>query len=1333
MPEPSFKELQRRAQEAARLARLAKVRPLPLRPAAPGHAQEGEAGASAQRGGHPAAGPLPRRGATPWPGEAGAPSSAWGSAIDEVVERGGPISPPLGRPKAASTPSGGSGPREAGERGGPFYAELHCLTHFSFQRGASSPEELVQRAWALGYTALAVTDEASVAGVVRAWQALGALERSQADPTDDELAALHAARAAAGVAAPLRLLYGSEFRFEDQGTLVALARDLSGWGDVCSFISRCRGAAEKGRYRLPPLAVALAALPGCERLWAPCRGWLQHPETMDFIAGCGRQERAAGLFGMESGDALAPSAARPTALLVELNGDADDALWLLALRRLAAATGLPLVAAGDVHLHVRARKRLHDVLTAIRLGRPVQQCGFALQPNAERHLRPRASLASVYEPDLLAATLAVAARCSFRLEEVRYNYPLETVPSGLTPTQALRRLTLQGALERYPRSRYPRVPIQIWRYVAKELRLIAECRYEMFFLTVHDIVREARRLGILCQGRGSAANSVVCWCLGITAADPEKSHPLLERFISRARQNEPPDIDVDFEHERREEVIQYIYKKYGRHRAALAATVIAYRTRSALRDVGLALGVDERLVDAFAKDHHWFDHELAAHRLGELAATVGAAAPPALMRLWLELTDQLRGTPRHLSQHVGGFVLTETPLHRLVAVEPAAMDGAEAWGVGVEEQGAEAKAWADQAALAPWLPRRPALRQVIQWDKDDLEALGMLKVDVLALGMLTAVRRCIDLVSQRRSQPFTRYDITQDDPATYAMIRLADTVGTFQIESRAQMSMLPRLKPEVFYDLVVQVAIVRPGPISGGMVHPYLKARERRRQGKPIEYELSKYDQPGTQPRLAKALARTLGIPIFQEQVMELSMLAAGFSAEDADRLRRAMAAWKRKGGLGPFEIQLTEGMLANGYSAELAARIFKQIQGFGEYGFPESHAYSFALIAYESAWLKCHEPEAFLAAMLNSQPMGFYGPSQLIQDARRHGVQVLPPDVAVSGWDCALELESGSEESGSDHDFFDPNRPPAQAQQAQAAINTIADSVVEDVSPVSGPAAEASHELCESNRPPAQAQTPQAAIKKRVDGAAAKAAPRPAVRLGLRLVKGLDKPAAQRIAQARALAPLASVADLARRAGLETRQLNQLAAADALRSLAGHRRQQVWQGSSLKPAPALLHDAPIDEAPLALPAAPEGEEIVHDYAALGLTLRRHPMALLRERLARRGVQTAAQLGQRPHGARVRAAGLVTVRQQPQTARGTIFVTLEDETGPVNVIVWKSLREDDAQRNVLLRARLMAVEGEWQRDVDSGGQVQHLIARRLHDLTPLLGRLAEATTSRDFH
>ncbi|MCB2037142.1 MAG: error-prone DNA polymerase, partial [Ottowia sp.] len=592
---------------------------------------------------------------------------------------------------------------------------------------------------------------------------------------------------------------------------------------------------------------------------------------------------------------------------------------------------------------------------------PVQQCGFALQPNAERHLRPRASLASVYEPDLLAATLAVAARCSFRLEEVRYNYPLETVPSGLTPTQALRRLTLQGALERYPRSRYPRVPIQIWRYVAKELRLIAECRYEMFFLTVHDIVREARRLGILCQGRGSAANSVVCWCLGITAADPEKSHPLLERFISRARQNEPPDIDVDFEHERREEVIQYIYKKYGRHRAALAATVIAYRTRSALRDVGLALGVDERLVDAFAKDHHWFDHELAAHRLGELAATVGAAAPPALMRLWLELTDQLRGTPRHLSQHVGGFVLTETPLHRLVAVEPAAMDGAEAWGVGVEEQGAEAKAWADQAALAPWLPRRPALRQVIQWDKDDLEALGMLKVDVLALGMLTAVRRCIDLVSQRRSQPFTRYDITQDDPATYAMIRLADTVGTFQIESRAQMSMLPRLKPEVFYDLVVQVAIVRPGPISGGMVHPYLKARERRRQGKPIEYELSKYDQPGTQPRLAKALARTLGIPIFQEQVMELSMLAAGFSAEDADRLRRAMAAWKRKGGLGPFEIQLTEGMLANGYSAELAARIFKQIQGFGEYGFPESHAYSFALIAYESAWLKCHEPEAFL------------------------------------------------------------------------------------------------------------------------------------------------------------------------------------------------------------------------------------------------------------------------------------------------------------------------------------------------------------------------------------
>ena len=1111
----------------------------------------------------------------------------------------------------------------------PGYAELHCLTHFSFQRGASSPEELVRRAQALGYAALAITDECSVAGAVQAWRARAELKgegqgEARADAAGPGSEALH-------------LIYGSEFRFAGQGTLVALARDRPGWGDLCAFISACRRAAPKGQYRLPPLAEALAALARCECLWAPARGGGFSSSLMGENNGPHPNLLPRAGEGVFAGLDAAVAHAR-VSLLLELHADADDALWLAHMQRLAAASGCPLVAAGDVHMHARGAKRLHDVMCAIRLGRPVAECGFALQANAERHLRARERLAEIYPPELLAATLAVAARCTFRLDELRYDYPRESVLPGLSPTQTLRRHTVAGAHERYPRG----VPTRIWRYLAKELRLIAECRYEMFFLTVHDIVCFARRRGILCQGRGSAANSVVCFCLGITAADPEHSHPLLERFISKARRSEPPDIDVDFEHERREEVIQYIYGKYGRERTALAAAVIAYRSRSALRDVGAALGVDARLVDALAKDHHGFDGDAPESRLREMAQSLGVALPDALARQWLELAAQLRGRPRHLSQHVGGFVLTETPLTRLVPIEPAAMPD----------------------------------RTVIQWDKDDLEALGLLKVDVLALGMLTAVRRCIDLVRQRRGQPFTRYDIQGEDPATYAMIRRADTVGVFQIESRAQMSMLPRLAPTTFYDLVVQVAIVRPGPITGGMVHPYLKARQRQRRGLPIEYERSHHDRPGTKPRLAQALERTLGIPIFQEQVMELSMLAAGFSAEKADRLRRAMAAWKKKGGLEPFERELIEGMRARGYSAAFAQRIFEQIKGFGEYGFPESHAWSFALIAYESAWLKCHEPEAWLAALLNSQPMGFYAPAQLVQDARRHGVQVLPPDVSVSDWDCTLA---------------DPHPNPIP------------------------PAGEGAKKLGSDQHFSGQPS------------------PRPAVRLGLRMVRALAEAAARRIIAARAAWAFVDVDDLARRAALDTGELNQLAAADALASLAGHRRQQVWQAAALKAMPTLLRDAPIDEAPLALPAAGEGEAIVHDYAALGLTLRRHPLALLRPRLERQRLLTAAELQHLPSGQLVRACGLVTGRQRPATAKGTIFVTLEDETGPVNVIVWPGLRADEAQRRALLRAQLLAVEGQWQRDEGSGGQVRHLVARRLRDLTPLLGRLAGLTASRDFH
>jgi error-prone DNA polymerase len=1077
----------------------------------------------------------------------------------------------------------------------PGYAELHCLTNFSFQRGASHAQELVRRAYDLGYEALAITDECSVAGVVRAWSGLNEykafIERLEGqDPTQKR-------------ARDFKLLFGSEFDMGDC-RLVAIAHDKAGWGGLCEFITAARMTAPKGEYRVGWDVSDFSQLKGCEILYVPKRRAAAGLEEI-----CESLAKVVGVLGSR------------VWLAVELLHQLDDDLWLATLQKAGERCGVRLVAAGDVHMHVRSRKRLHDVITAVRVGKPVAQCGFELQGNAERHLRQRKRLAEIYPAGLLAATVEVASRCNFDLKSIQYDYPEETVPEGMTPIQALRKLTFEGAAQRYPQG----VPAQVDAWLEKELALIEDCKYEMFFLTVHDIVRFARQdRKILCQGRGSAANSVVCYCLGITAANPEKSHPLLERFISIDRRNEPPDIDVDFEHERREEVIQYIYKKYGRERAAIAAVVISYRTRSAIRDVGKALGIAEPLVDAFAKDHHWFDDELAADRLGELAQATGAEISEHSARLWLELTEDLIGSPRHLSQHVGGFVLTQTRLTSLVPVENASMED----------------------------------RSVIQWDKDDLEDMGLMKVDVLALGMLTAIRRCLDFVSQRRGVPFTVYDIPPEDEETYKMIRKADTVGVFQIESRAQMSMLPRLKPTKFYDLVVEVAIVRPGPISGGMVHPYLKARERLAQGKKIEYERSSREKEG-EPRLKKALERTLGIPIFQEQVMEISMIAAGFTATEADGLRRAMAAWKRKGGVDKYQRRLVGGMLANGYTEEFAHRIFKQIEGFGDYGFPESHAYSFALLAYSSSWLKCHEPECFLAAMLNSQPMGFYSPSQLIQDATRHGVQVLPPDVSHSDWDCTLEF-----------------------------------------------------------------QTPQLGSDSNSS--------RPAVRLGLRMIGSLSEAGGKRVVAAREQATFTSTEDMAIRAELDMKDINALAAGDALMSLSGHRRQQVWNAAAQRRAPALLQGAPVNEEALSLAPAREGEEIVFDYASMGLTLRRHPLALLRPRLARMKLLNAKELHDLPSGRRVAACGIVTVRQQPQTANGTIFVTLEDETGSVNVIVWKHVREK--QREALLRSRLLAVWGKWQRDEDSGGEVRHLVAERMEDMTPLLGRLGQQSSkSRDFH
>lgn len=1077
----------------------------------------------------------------------------------------------------------------------PGYAELHCLSNFSFQRGASHPQELVKRALALGYQALALTDECSVAGVVRAWEA--------------------------AKECGLHLIVGSEFLWGDL-RVVVLARDAEGWGNLCEFITAARAAAPKGQYQVEA-ASPWGALKGCELLLAPCR---QHFDASDLIAVSACLSSARGQFNSDFDGHLW--------LAVELHLAPDDSLWLATLQRAGAALDLPLVAAGDVHMHARSRKPLQDVITAVQRGHSVGECGFALQSNAERHLRQRVRLAGIYPPELLAATLTVAGRCTFSLSEIRYQYPLETVPPGMTPAQALAWLVNSGAAGFYPQG----VPASVAAQIRKELELIAHCQYEMYFLTVHDIVRFARSQGILCQGRGSAANSVVCYVLGITAVAPENSHLLFERFISKER-SEPPDIDVDFEHDRREEVIQYIYSKYGRDRAAIAAVVTTYRTRSALRDVGKALGVAPALVDAFAKDHHWFDEEIATDRLQELAHTVGAPLHRHTARLWLELAADLTGFPRHLSQHVGGFVLTQGKLTRLVPVEPATMKD----------------------------------RSIIQWDKDDLDTMGLLKVDVLALGMLSALRRCLNVRAALRGERWLLHDIPREDPATYDMICAADTVGVFQIESRAQMSMLPRLQPREFYDLVVEVAIVRPGPIQGGMVHPYLKARELRRQ---LQLAGNKQPFPLEHPQLREALERTLGVPIFQEQVMQIAMVAADFTPGMADDLRRSMAAWKRKGGVHRFEEPLKQGMQANGYPAEFADRIFQQMLGFGEYGFPESHAHSFALLAYASSWLKCHEPACFLAALLNSLPMGFYTASQLVQDARRHGVRVLPIDVTCSDIDCTLE---GTPE---------PLRP-------ARGLGT----------------------------PPL---------------------PQPAVRLGLRLVGSLHADAAGRLVAARATGPgFASTEDLALRARLSQQDLQALAAADALASLSGHRRQQMWEAAAQHTAPPLLRDVPVHEAPLALPEAPEGEEILFDYAATGLTLRRHPLALLRPRLARWRLKTALELNTVPHGRKVRACGIVTVRQRPGTAKGTMFVTLEDETGPVNVIVWPDLV--DIWRNALLRSQLLAVEGMWQCSVPQGqgagaqsapstAVVRHLVAQRFKDLTPLLGRMAQALQgSRDFH
>ncbi|HRP71375.1 MAG TPA: error-prone DNA polymerase [Luteimonas sp.] len=1046
----------------------------------------------------------------------------------------------------------------------PAHAELHCLSDFSFLRGAASATELFARARDCGYEALAITDECSLAGIVRA------LEASEAS----------------GV----RLVVGSEFTLACGTKLVLLVEKQSGYTRLCELITRGRrGEAKKGRYRLARTDVAgmLAGVDpevcGLFALWIPAR---EPDET--------QARWLRDVFGERA------------FIAVELHREQDDAARLRQLLALSRALGMTPVAAGDVHMDVRRRRALQDTMTAIRHGLPLAESGQHLFRNGERHLRTRRALGNIYGAveggsELLGNAVALSRRCTFGMRQVRYDYPAELVPAGHTPTTWLRVLTEAGMRERWP----DEVPADVARQIDGELALIAELAYEAFFLTVHDIVRFAKSRDILCQGRGSSANSAVCYALGITVVNPAESRLLMARFLSKER-NEPPDIDVDFEHERREEVLQYVYGKYGRGRAALAATVIRYRGKSAVRDVAKAFGLPPDQVALLAECHGWGNGEAPMdQRLRE----AGFDPDNPLIRRVLAVTRQLHGHPRHLSQHVGGFVISDAPLATVVPVENAAMPD----------------------------------RTIIQWDKDDLETMKLLKVDCLALGMLTCIRKAVELVARHRGHAIDLARLPAGDKPTYAMIQAADTIGVFQIESRAQMSMLPRLKPKDFYDLVVEVAIVRPGPIQGGMVHPYL----RRRQGK----------EPVTYPSagIEAILGRTLGIPLFQEQVMEL-VIHAGYTPEEADGLRRSMAAWGRGGDMAPHRDKIRALMEGKHYASEFIDQIFEQIKGFGSYGFPQSHAASFAKLVYISCWLKRHEPAAFACALLNSQPMGFYTAGQIVQDARRGhdcgrpAIEVRPVDVARSEWDCTLE--GGHARRGVD------------------------------------------------------------------DGGQA------ALRLGLRQVAGMSEGVAAAIVAARRQRPFSDVRDLCLRAGLDAKARQALAEAGALASLAGHRHAARWAVAGIERQRPLLPGSP-DEDAIVLPAPTAGEDLLSDYRAAGLSLGAHPLSLLRERLRAQRVLDSKQLRALPHGRGAFAAGIVTQRQRPGTAKGTVFVTLEDEHGMVNVVVWPQVAL--RRRKALLGARLLAVRGRWEQ-VDG---VQHLIARDLQDFSHLLGGLH--TSSRDFH
>ena len=1079
-----------------------------------------------------------------------------------------PPGPPLRSPPTPGAPK---------DAPAPDYTELQVTTNFSFLRGASHPEELALTAAALGHRALAITDRNSLAGVVRA----------------------HLACQEVG----LRLVVGARLDLTDGPSLLCLPTDRAAYGRLSRLITLGRRRAPKGHCHIGIAdviahadgQVLIAVSPDPDGLDAPDPAHPDATSKEDPLPVPMPLDEAG--FAQKLTD-LAGQLPDPSRLHLALSHRyrGDDAKRLARLSALADGLGLATVATNDVHYHSPARRPLQDVVTCIRTGLTIEQAGLRLAANAERALKPAVEMVRLFRfyPDAVSRTGQIVAACQFSLTDLSYNYPEEVASDGETPQQTLVRLTWAGAARRYPEGIDPKVRAQL----THELQLIDQLAYAPYFLTVEDIVRYARSQNILCQGRGSAANSAVCYVLGITAVDPTRCDLLFERFVSAAR-NEPPDIDVDFEHERREEVIQYIYRKYGRDRAGLTATVICYRGRGAIREVGKALGLSEDTVDKLAKSLWGWGSEGI-----DDAHVIEAGLDPTDRRLRqaMVLAREIQGFPRHLSQHVGGFVISRGPLTELVPVENAAMED----------------------------------RTVIEWDKDDLDALKILKIDVLALGMLSCVSRAFDLMARHYGRPLTLATVPAEDRTVYDMLCRADSLGVFQVESRAQMSMLPRLKPRAFYDLVIEVAIVRPGPIQGDMVHPYL----RRRSGEePVVYPSGE---------LRAVLQKTLGVPLFQEQAMKIAIVGAGFSPSEADRLRRAMATFKKVGDIHKFHDKMVQGMIDRGYDVEFAERCFKQIEGFGTYGFPESHAASFALLVYVSSWIKCHYPDVFCAALLNSQPMGFYAPAQIVRDAREHGVTILPPDINRSDWDCTLEPA-----------------PP-------------------------------------SSRPHA-------------------------VRLGLRQVKGLGEVEATRLVAARAAGGLfRDVGDVWRRAGVTAAVLDRLAGADTFRSIGLDRRQAAWAVKALGDHPLPLFAGLEGEAPAeditaahALPTMPLSEHVVQDYGAISLTVKRHPVAFLRPRLRAQNYQVCEVLGRLRDRSRAAVAGLVLVRQRPGSAKGVIFITLEDETGVANLVIMPPVFQ--THRKLVLQARLVGAIGR----VEIVSTVIHLKVDRLVDLTDWLGDLRE--------